>query len=60
MITGITTAPPIKVVVPHTHVSKPFELAPTSLSPVKSSEDTQITLTARIAVFNLAEENRGL
>ena len=42
MITGITTAPPIKVVVPHTHVSKPFELAPTSLSPVQSSEDTQI------------------
>ena len=34
MITGITTAPPIKVVVPHTHVSEPFELAPTSLSPV--------------------------
>ena len=25
MITGITTAPPIKVVVSHTHVSKPFE-----------------------------------
>ena len=34
MITGITTAPPIKVVVPHTHVSEPFELVPTSLSPV--------------------------
>ena len=32
MITGITTAPSTKVVVPHTHVSKPFELAPTSLS----------------------------
>ena len=60
MITGITTAPPIKVVVPHTHVSKPFELAPTSLSPVQSSEDTQITLTAAIAIFNLAEENREL
>ena len=34
MITGIITAPPIKVVVPHTHVSKPFKLAPTSLSRV--------------------------
>ena len=60
MITGITTASPIKVVVPHKHVSKPFELAPTLLSPVFSSGDTQITVTAAIAIFNLPEENRGL
>ena len=42
-------------------VSKAFirELAPTSLSPVLSSEDTQIALRAAIAIFSLAEENRG-
>ena len=73
MITGSTTAPPIKVVVP---LLCPYFIlgnsrlvfffvkksAPVSLSPVLSSdlEDTQITLTAAIAIFNLSEENRGL
>ena len=42
-------------------VSKAFirKLPPTSLSPVLSSEDTQIALSAAIAIFSLAEENRG-